>query len=376
MNISLSLPEMAQKEPLRILFLTFQGDLAGSTQSIAFLSKGLADKGHKIYVGIRKESLLWSLLEGSKVERIAMTFGGKFDFNNWRDIRNTVKRYQIQIINPQSSIDRYTSIFSKWRFNLQTKIIHTRRQMPLSAGGPLQLYLYNKRTDGIVAVSNEVAKGLKKLGIKEPNIKVLYNGTPKEKYDQIDPQKSENLKKEIGIGEGDYVIGCVSRMKNQIQIIKALALIKQPVRMIFCGIEATQEMEEIIGNYETPHQVHFIGRVPSDEVLNYYQLFNLKVLASIMEGLSQSLLEAMALGVPVIATAYAGNLDLIQDGQNGLLFEDGNIESLAQKIEALRHSTEMRQKLSAAGKEIALEKFSIENTVSNYENYFYEQVEN
>ncbi|HEY9116763.1 MAG TPA: glycosyltransferase, partial [Roseivirga sp.] len=228
---------------MRILFLTYQGDMAGSTNSIAFLAKGLAEKGHEIYMGIRKESLLWQLLDGTKVKRIPMTFTGKFDFKNWKQIRDVVKENNIQLINAQSSHDRYTSIFANKYYRLKVKIVHTRRQMPLSMGGPLQLFLYNRWTDGIVAVSQQVKDGLIKLGVNEHQLQVIHNGTPVEKYDRIDLKKVQALKKKFNIQPSDFVLGCVSRIKNQIQIIKALRLINEPLKMIFCGIEATDEMK-------------------------------------------------------------------------------------------------------------------------------------
>ena len=356
--------------PLRILFLTYQGDMAGSTNSIAYLARGLAKRGHHVVIGIRKESLLWTLLEGSKVHRVEMAFGGKFDFGNWRQIRAVVKEHQIQLINPQSSHDRYTSIFANWCYQLGVKIVHTRRQMPASMGGPLQLYLYNKRTDGIVAVSRQVKDGLVKLGIKARQIKVIHNGTPREKYEHIDEQAVARLRKKFSIRKGDFVIGCISRPKNQVDLFKALQRIKEPVKVIFGGIKREEPYASLAAQIEDRHQLFFEGDIPGKEVLNYYKLFDIKVLASTMEGLSQSLLEAMALGVPVVATAFAGNLDLIDDGENGLLFEDGDVEKLAACIEKLRKDQHLRNRLKEAGTTTALETYNIENTIGNYEAYF------
>lgn len=355
---------------MRILFLTYQGDTAGSTNSIAYLAKGLSERGHEVFLGVRRESLLWDLVEGSKVQRIAMTFNGKFDFNNWRQIRDTVQKHEIQLINAQSSHDRYTSIFANKRYKLGVKVVHTRRQMPLSMGGPLQLFLYNKWTDGIVAVSKQVKEGLINLGIKEAQIEVIHNGTPTEKYQHISEAQVDSLREKFNIQPSDFVLGCVSRIKNQIQIIKALKLIDEPLKMIFCGIEPTDEMKEIISTYKAPHQLYFEGHVEGNAILSYYKIFDADILASTMEGLSQSLLEAMALDTPVIATAYAGNLDLIEDGKNGLLFEDGDIEQIARLIEKIRTDKVLRQKLIENGKVTALQKFNIENTISNYEQYF------
>lgn len=357
-------------EKLRILFLTYQGDMAGSTNSIAYLARGLAERGHHVSIGIRKESLLWTLLEGTKVNRVAMTFQGKFDIANWRQIRDVVREHRIQLINPQSSHDRYTSIFANWRYKLGAKIVHTRRQMPMSLGGPLQLYLYNKKTDGVVAVGGEVKKGLVQLGIKADHIKVIHNGTPKEKYEHIDHDYIASLKAKFDISEEDFVMGCVSRPKNQEQIFEALKLIDRPLKAIFCGLKKEEPFVSHMAEFKADHTIYFEGDIPGARVLNYFKIFDIKILASTMEGLSQSLLEAMALGVPVTATAFAGNLDLIKDGENGLFFEDGDIRKIASNIERLRDDKALRDSLRQQGLITAYETYSIENTINNYEAYF------
>ena len=354
---------------MRLLFLTYQGGLAGSTNSIAYLCKGLAERGHDVYAGIREESDLWSILEDSKVRRVPMTFTGKFDRNNWKQIRDVVREFDIQLINAQSSYDRYTSSLANWYYRLGTKVIHTRRQMPLSIGG-LQSLFYNRFTDGIVAVSTPVKDSLVRIGIKKDLVKVIHNGTPREKYENIDLEKVRKLRDRFEIKDGEFVLGCISRLKNQLQIFEALALIEEPVKAIFCGMEPTEEIQEIIASYTVPHVIQFDGNVSFGEILNYYKLFTAKILASTTEGLSQSLLEAMALGVPVTATAAAGNLDLVEDGVNGLLFEDGNIEQIADNILRLKNDPDLRQRLITGGNKSAYETFSIENTLDNYELYF------
>lgn len=350
--------------------MTHQGGMAGSTFSITYLAKGLADRGHEIYAGIRPNMSIYDLLEHPGITRIPMGIKSKLDLKNMREIRDVVRQYKIDIINAQSSYDRYTSVLSKKLFKLPVKIVHTRRQMPLSSSGFIQKIIYNKWTDSVVAVSHQVKRELIRIGIKESNITVIHNGTPKAKYEQVDHQYTEKLREKFGIQENDFVIGSISRPKKQIQILQALKLLEQPVTMIFCGIEASTEMQKIIAEYQLPHKVFFEGKVEEEKVLSYYGLFDCKVLASTMEGLSQSLLEAMAMGTPVIATASAGNLDLIDNEKNGLLFENGDIEGLAKIIDKVRTDRSLREQLINAGKTTALEKFEITNTISKYERYF------
>ncbi|MCC5930395.1 MAG: glycosyltransferase family 4 protein [Cyclobacteriaceae bacterium] len=355
---------------MNLLFLTFQGGIAGSTYSITYLTSGLAKKGHNVYLGCHSDAMYWELLKDSGVHLIPMRFKGRFDLANIRHIRDIVQQYDIQLINAQSSYDRYTSVFARWMYKLPVALVHTRRQVSESWGGFLQNIVYHRGTDKVIAVSEGVKKTLIHKGIPSEHIKVIYNGTPPEKYANIDPGKTEKLREKFNIQKWDFVIGCVSRLKNQRQILKALQLIPFPVKVIFVGIEAPEDFKSDLEKLKGKHEIFFEGSVKPSETLNYYGLFSIKILASTMEGLSQALLESMALGIPVIATDYAGNPELVQDGINGFTFKDGDLNELADKITKLKCNDDIRQQFILKGKETALKNFSIDNTVENHENLF------
>lgn len=357
---------------MKILFLTYQGDIAGSTNSINYLARGLAARGHQVYMGCREEALLVRLLEGSGVTIIPMRFGGKTDRSNIRHIASVVQEHQIDIICPQSSRDRYTAGFAKWWYNLSAKVVHVRRQMPESDGIALVNWFIRKTADKVVAVSEPIREAISKAqGLPAAMLEVIHNGTPPEKYELPDlAARSASLREQHGLSAKMPVIGCVSRLKQQEQLIRALALVTTPVQVLFTGITQQEGWQELIDQYPVGHQLHFLGIVPAGEILYYYPLFDIKVLASDMEGLSQSLLEAMAMGVPVIATNSAGNPDLIRHERNGLLFEDGNTRQLADQINALLASAERRHELAREGKKTAMVDFSIKKTISHYEAFF------
>ncbi|MEL6557874.1 MAG: glycosyltransferase family 4 protein, partial [Bacteroidota bacterium] len=327
---------------MNILFTTYQGHNEGSTQSITFLCKGLSDRGHNVYLACRKESFIFELMQNTNVKIIPMVFKGKLDRKNIKHIRRVVEEYQIDLINAQASLDRYSTIFAKWFYKLDVKLVHTRRQKPESDGLFIQTWLYSKKTDKIVAVSDGVKQGLVKLGIPSDHVKVIHNGTPRSKYENIDSTITDSLKAYYGIKKGDRVIGCVSRKKKQIQIIEALKYLDFPVTMIFVGITEPPNYKEIESTYHVKHKVFFEGKIPPERVLAHYALFDIKILASTMEGLSQSLLESMFMNVPVIATAASGNLDLIKNGENGLFFQDGDSTEIAQKIKYLFNNPEVK----------------------------------
>lgn len=354
---------------MNILFLTYQGDMAGSTNSILFLAKGLADRGHNVFVGCRKESLLYKLILNTRAIPVEMVFKGRIDLENIRCIRDLVIQKKIQIINAQSSLDRYTSILSRWLYKYDVKIVHTRRQTPKSSGGWLQRKFYVKGTDSIITVSKALKRTFVKKGFPESHIQVIHNGTPTGRYKTISPVKTENIKKKFKIYKNDIVVGCVSRHKRQYQLIEALKYLPDHYKVIFVGIEK-DKLQEQIERLKPNQTIHFAGRVNGKEVLDYYSIFDVHVLPSITEGFGLVLVEAMALGVPVVGTASEGILDVIQDEENGLLFPDGDVIRLAEQIKRLIENKELRNKCIANGKFTALEKFSIENTLNQYELFF------
>lgn len=350
--------------------------MAGSTQSIAMLAIGLANRGHHIWVGCRKESMLFEMLGHSGVTRIPMIFKDKLDLANAREIARWVKEEKIDIINAQSSYDRYTSIWAKWLYACGAKVVHTRRQKPMSSGGFLQNQLYNKGADAIVAVSGGVAEALQQLGIQAEKISVIKNGTPVDKYASIDKALSKSWREQLHLEADRFTIGCVARRKNQEDLLQALNLLDFPTQVLFAGIVKEDLDKEILDSVdEQQHKLYFLGEMTQKDILHLYPLMDVKVLPSLMEGLSQSLLEAMALGIPVIATHASGNPDLIRHGENGWMYPPNAIETLAELLRNIHQEPELASAIAEQAKHTSLHEFSLENTLDGYEKLFFQLIQ-
>jgi len=239
-----------------------------------------------------------------------------------------------------------------------------------SIGGFFQNLFYYHGTDSVVAVSEGVKKSLVEGRIPSKHIKVIHNGTPSDKYKGLKDLATEKLKLQFDIRDDDFVIGCVSRLKNQVQIVRALKYIPFKCKVIFVGIDRKEEFDNFLIENSLPHKLYYTEIVDGGEVLNYYPLFNVKVLASVQEGLSQAILESMAIGIPVIATDYAGNPELVNEGYNGMLFKDGDVKDLAGKILALKEDRDTRALIIKNGKETAFNEFSIDKTIKKYIAHF------
>ncbi|BDD02889.1 glycosyltransferase family 4 protein [Aureibacter tunicatorum] len=357
---------------MNILIISYQGGIAGSTYSVSFLAKGLAERGHKVVLATKKGNHAEELIKGTKVVFEPMEFLGRVSFKDMSRLKEIVEKHDIQLINAQASLDRYITILGKWWHNLNVKLVHTRRQVPKSVGGYFQNAFYTKGTDKIVAVSEGIKGDLVKMKLPATHIHVINNGTPKSKYKLLENYIPNELREKYSIAQDDFVIGSVSRLKHQEHLLKSLELIKEPVTVIFIGIDGKEPaISELISTLNiSQHKILFLGTISPEESLKHYKLFDIKVLCSHMEGLSQALLEAMFIGVPVLATNMAGNPSLIKHNENGYLFENDNYQQLADQILKLKHSKTEREKLKQGGLKTANNDFSIEKTLDNYETFF------
>jgi len=355
---------------LRILFLTYQGGMAGSTYSITYLAKGLADRGHRVFAGVRPEMPIWDLIEHPGITRVPMQIKSKFDVNNWCEIRDLVRKEGIQVINAQSSYDRFTSIFAKLRFKLDVQIVHTRRQNPLSAGGWLQRQFYLRNTAGIVVISEGLKRIFVEKGYPEEHIRVIHNGIPKQRFQEWSKEKVDNFRKKLNLQPEDKVVGCISRFKEQPQLIEAIAKLNDPrIKLIFAGA-FPEQIQPYLDQHGIQNEVHLLGKLPPEDILSVYRLLDVNVLASTMDGFGLVLVEAMAMECPVIATNFGGIPDVVEDEVNGLLFENNNIDGLKEKIERVLDDNALRQRLIQNGLVTAFERFTMEKTISTYEEYF------
>lgn len=357
---------------MNILIISAQGGLAGSTYSISFLAQGLAEKGHTVYVASKKGSLLFELLSDTDVILIPFSFVSKTNRAAIQNIRKIVQTYHIEVINAQSSKDRYQTIFAKWFYRLPVKLVHTRRQRPLSLGGWLHNNFYVKGTDKIVVISDELKRMFIRRGFPPTHLHVIYNGTPRAQY-EIDPQRVEALRQKLGIQPEDTVIGCVARMKKQDQLIRALPYLNENIKVLFVGIEPGS-LDTLVQKCQIKNPIVYAGALSHQDTLHTFKLMDVNVLPSTMDGFGLVLVEAMALDVPVIGTRVGGIMNVIDDGENGLLYEDEDVQGLANGINLILEDQALKEKLIRNGQKTAYEKFSIENTINHYEAFFSELV--
>lgn len=171
------------------------------------------------------------------------------------------------------------------------------------------------------------------------------------------------------------VLICVARLrhsqKGQDLLIKAVSVLKQRGLDVECLLvgegDSRALLKGMIDKHDLSDQIHLMGN--RDDVPELMWNSDIFVLPSRYEGLGIVLLEAMAAGLPIVASNVDGVKELIEDGVTGLLFEPLNTKDMADKIEMFIQDASLRQICSENGL-VYVKKFSIEKMYKNYLNTY------
>ena len=130
--------------------------------------------------------------------------------------------------------------------------------------------------------------------------------------------------------------------------------------------EDLQELKSTVNKYDLNSHVKFYGRVSKATLSELYTAADVFVLPSTSEGHSVALLEAMASGLPIVASDIEGNRESVEDGVNGFLFRTGSSECLAEKLEIILSDPKLKKMMSDKSYERYIQKFSTKTQIDNY----------
>ena len=152
--------------------------------------------------------------------------------------------------------------------------------------------------------------------------------------------------------------------------------VKHPqLRLKILGDGSDKErLETMVRALRLEDQVQFFGRIPRDKTAPYYQEASVFVLPSLNEGMSNALLEALACGLPIIATDTGGSKELVTDGENGFIVKMKSAADIAEKLERLIQDTELRQRFGEASRRRA-QTMSWANIARQYVSMYKESVQ-
>lgn len=221
-----------------------------------------------------------------------------------------------------------------------------------------------KKADGVIVPSEYLAGIVKKWGVAPDKVHVIYNG--------VDFKESgltkEEARKKIGI-PGNLIISSGRLVpwkgfKMLVKIMPKILEINQFLRLVIIGDGPERALlGAMVKNMGLERKVYIVGKKSKEEMAVYFAAADMFVLNSGYEGFSHQILEAMAAGVPVIASAVGGNKEVIEQGRNGFLVKYNDEFNLVEAIKGMHQSSEIRDEFAAAGRETII-KYSLEKMIN------------
>ena len=226
--------------------------------------------------------------------------------------------------------------------------------------------------DRVFSVSNQLRELYsRRTGFPAKKIDVIYNGVDSERF-APDASARERVRQELGIAADEFCIGAVGRLdpiKDYRTLLNAAEKVAEfrerwQVLVLGEGPEQPQLQEWVDSRPKLKAHVRFLGRTTRvSQILNAFDAY---VLSSISEGISNSLLEAMATGLPVVASVTGGNPEVAVDGESGMLFPVGDSGRLAELLMTLSRESELRHRLGKNALRRVREQYSMESMIRNY----------
>ncbi|MDO9566917.1 MAG: glycosyltransferase family 4 protein [Candidatus Desulfaltia sp.] len=231
-------------------------------------------------------------------------------------------------------------------------------------------------TDKIVALTQQEKRDHLHFCIAtEDKFSVVHSGINLDRFSRMSVDFAA-MKRRLGIPEGNMVVGTVGRLtpvKGHKYLIKAAGKIvktRPDTTFVFLGDgELSDELKKMTFSLGIEENIKFLGWRP--DVAEVMSTFDIFALPSLNEGMGRVLVEAMALGKPIVASDIGGIPDLVVDGENGYLVPVGDVETLAARIRRLLDDPGKREEMGNTGQRYAL-KYSSEEMMKKIDRLYRE----
>jgi len=330
---------------------------------------------------------------------------------DYSDFRNRIRRPDVAVHALDKRPGKDLAVYPRlWRLlrRLRPQIVHTRNLATLDcqfaaavAGIPHRVHgehgwdvfdLYGDSTkyrwlrraaiplvDFFVPMSKDLARWLEtRVGVPARKIVQLYNGVDTARFTPRNGQRAVDLGG-VPVPDDAFVIGSVMRLepvKSPRTLVEAFARLVhsvpeqgQRLRLLVVGDGSERtSLQQLAADEEVGRQVLFVGQ--RDDIARLLQAMDLFVLTSLNEGISNTILEAMATGLPVVATDVGGNRELVVPGTTGALCAPGDHDALAIAMRGYLTDPGRAQRHGAAARRTAERNFSLATMVRGYDDLY------
>jgi glycosyltransferase involved in cell wall biosynthesis len=232
--------------------------------------------------------------------------------------------------------------------------------------------LYNHMSTATVVNCNACRQAVISQEMMDPSsVHVLSNGVDVGRFAVVPPVDHQSPRFSMRVG----MVANIRHVKAPEVFVHAAAILARLHSDIFFEIAGTDDeklAQRLAEDLQIQQRVIVRGTVP--DIASFLSTLDVAVLCSHSEGLSNSVLEYMAAGRPIVATNVGGNNELIEDGIHGLLVPAGHSEALARAVDLLLKDRAMAARLGTAARARAEQTYSLAAMVRRHESFYHKLV--
>lgn len=321
---------------------------------------------------------LKEVIKEKGIAHVSLGKGSGKDLKLAYRLRRLLKEKDIHIVHTHNQGPLiYASL--AMRFLPKKKLVHTEHinmetEISYSARHKTYQKILFRFLDGFISIAMHLTNYFcANYGLRPEKVVTIPNGINVEEFTRI--EKTRYLLDELALPDDTLLIGNISALraqKDQITLLKAMEIIKVSLpkaKLIIAGDgDKASELKEYSRTHDLDDSVYFLGyRSDTDKILSSLDIF---VLPSLYEGLPLCLLEAMAAGIPVVATDVMGSNELVEAGENGLLSPAKSPEDLAENIITVLTDQKIAQHLKDNGRNSVMNKYNFDTNMRKYEDFY------
>ena len=229
-----------------------------------------------------------------------------------------------------------------------------------------------RRADGIRVVSSGIRDKLTKKGVNKRKIKIIPTPVNIEEFVRCDPVKVKQFRNKHKDRKVIINVGRKDPSKDYKTLYKTINSVYQDYKKLaFWHIGGKDYLPEKIKADENLISTS-VDKISQEELTNYYHASDIYVSSSCSESFGKVLIEAMAAGLPIVATATTGSKEIVKDGESGFLVPIKDSEALSKKILLLLNDPEKMKEMGQKGREMVRDKFNQEDVIKKIINFWKE----
>jgi len=351
---------------MKILHINTEKTWRGGEQQTFNLLIGLKRKNISSHLLCQPESPMAEKAEEVGIKTFPISMHGEVDPLACFRIRTLINRFRYDILHSHTSHAHTLAFFSSIGTNVN-RLVTRRVDFSIFRHSFLNLsgIKYRYMSNFYIAISHKIKDVLVNDGIPADRIFVVPSG--------INPNRFTNAAKdylisEFNIKSSDHVVINVAHLaghKGQQYLVRAIphVLAKIPNVRFFIvgGGDLMEKLKVLAASLGLKNELIFTGF--RRDVGAFYQIADLFVMSSVQEGLGTAILDALALGKPVVAAKSGGIPEIIKNGESGLLVSPADPKALSEGIIRMLSDDELAKRVARTGKSLVKQKFSIDTMV-------------